>query len=346
MKKFSKAITAITLTTAMFFVMGCTPEEDQNNGGGNNGGNNNNGNNNTEVQVTTYTPQNITWTTADIGGDVITYGPSLSELGVCWGLEPNPTVSGQHHSTTDWHSPFVYSLTGLKPNRVYYVRAYALRGLEYYYGDEKSFITEDCNHPCVDLGLPSGTLWSTCNLGANVPESFGNEYAWGEIYIKLGNEGYSWYSYKHCNGSQNKLTKYCNNSQYGNNSFTDNLSVLQSTDDAATFLWGNDWRIPTLTEWNELLRNTTITWTINNGVKGMLFTSSNGNSLFIPAAGYCEYNQSITSINKGFYWSNQLGLDPRVAYYLSFSSDQCEMSRAFRYLGYRIRPVLTKHNND
>ena len=128
------------LTIVLFFVAGCT-KEDQNNGGGDNGGNGNNSNNDIEVKVTTYMPQNITWTTADIGGDVITYGPSLSELGVCWGLEPNPTVNGPHHSTTNWHSPFVYSLTGLKPNKVYYVRAYALRGLEYYYGDEKSFIT-------------------------------------------------------------------------------------------------------------------------------------------------------------------------------------------------------------
>ncbi len=220
MKRLLKAIAAITLTTVMFFAVGCTPEEDPDNGGGNNG-ENNNGNNNTEVQVTTYTPQNITWTTADIGGDVISNGPSLSELGVCWSLEPNPTVNGLHHSTTDWHSPFVYSLTGLKPNRVYYVRAYALRGLEYYYGEEKSFLTEDSNHPWVDLGLPSGTLWSICNLGASSAEIFGNRYAWGEVGFDLD---YSWSSYRHCKGSQKTLTKYCNNAQYGYNGFTDNLT--------------------------------------------------------------------------------------------------------------------------
>lgn len=343
MKRLLNTIAAVMPITMMLFVVGCTPE-DPNNTGGNNGGNENYGNNNVEVKVTTYTPQNITWTTADIGGDVITYGPSLSELGVCWSLEPNPTVNGLHHSTTDWHSPFVYSLTGLKPNKVYYVRAYALRGLEYYYGDEKSFITEDNNHPYIDLGLPSGTLWSICNLGANMPESFGNEYAWGETGFDLD---YSWSSYRHCNGSQKTLTKYCNDSQYGNNGFTDNLSVLQSSDDAATKLWGNDWRIPTLSEWNELLRNTTISWTNHNGVKGMLFTASNGNSLFLPAAGYYQDHSAYTSINKGYYWSNQLSYSvPSRAYYLSFSSDQCEMSQTFRCLGYSIRPVLTKHNND
>lgn len=340
MKKILKTITAIMLTTVVVLVIGCKPEEYPNNGGGNDGENDNNGNNgntNFEIKVTTYTPQNITWTTADVGGDVISYGPSISELGVCWGLEPNPTVNGSHHSTTNWHSTYVYSLTGLKPNRVYYVRAYALRGLEYYYGDEKSFITEDNNHPCVDLGLPSGTLWSTCNLGANMPESYGYYYSWGETYLK---DVYSWSSYKHCNGGQNQLTKYCNNYQYGYNGFTDNLNMLQSTDDAASSLWGKDWRIPTLTEWNELLRNTTISWTNYNGVNGMLFSASNGNSLFLPAAGYRQENSSYASINKGYYWSNRLDNDPRRAWYLNFSVDQCVMSPSFRYLGFRIRPVL------
>ena len=96
MKRFLKTITAILFTTVVVLVIGCKPEEYPNNGGGNNGGNDNNGNNgntNVEIKVTTYTPQNITWTTADVGGDVISYGPSLSELGVCWSLEPNPTVN-------------------------------------------------------------------------------------------------------------------------------------------------------------------------------------------------------------------------------------------------------------
>ena len=148
MKRHLKAVAAVMLMAVMIIAVGCTPEKNQNNGGENNGGNGNNDNNDIEVKVTTYTPQNITWTTADVGGDVISYGPSLSELGVCWSLEPNPTANGPHYSTTNWHSPFVYSLTGLKPNKVYYVRAYALRGLEYYYGDERSFITMDNNHPC------------------------------------------------------------------------------------------------------------------------------------------------------------------------------------------------------
>ncbi len=79
----------------------------------------------------------------------------------------------------------------------------------------------------------------------------------------------------------------------------------------------------------------------------MLFTASNGNSLFLPAAGYAEGHSAYTSINKGYYWSNQLLYsDPSRAYYLNFSSDQCEMRQAFRYLGYSIRPVLTKHIND
>lgn len=327
MKHFLNTTTAIIFS--IILVTGCKPSENPNNGSGNNG------NNNSDVIVTTYTPQNITWTTADCGGDVITMnGIPLTELGVCWSLEPNPTIEDSHYSTTNWHSPFVHSLSGLKPNNVYHVRAYALRGLEYYYGEEKSFTTEDSDHPCVDLGLPSGTLWADCNLGSGI------KCAWGELGEKAS--GYTWNTYKHCNGSMNQLTKYCNNSNYGYNGYFDNLTSLQSTDDAATNNWGKSWRIPTLAEWNELIQNTTITWTINSGVKGMLFTGTNGNSIFLPADGYYN-NHSIINRDKGYYWANCLDSDTRKAKSLYFSIENCQINRNDRYLGFSIRPVLSVH---
>lgn len=98
--------------------------------------------------VTTYTPQEITDISAKCGGDVIVpQGLSLNGLGVCWSNEAIPTVEDTHLYTSDWHNPFVCTLSGLNPGTVYYVRAYVLRGLEYYYGDEKSFTTEDSNYP-------------------------------------------------------------------------------------------------------------------------------------------------------------------------------------------------------
>ena len=134
MNRILKTIAAKMLM--MVFAVGCNKPDEPSNGGGNNG------NNDCDVRVTTYTPQDITATTAKCGGDVIvTQGLSLTELGVCWGKEPNPTIDQFHLSTTVWNEPFVCAITNLESDTKYYVRAYALRGLEYYYGEEKEFKT-------------------------------------------------------------------------------------------------------------------------------------------------------------------------------------------------------------
>ena len=135
MNKFTKAIAAIILIVAAIVVAGCNKPDEPNNGG-------NNGNNDSDVRVTTYTPQDITGTTAKCGGDaIVVQGLSLTEIGVCWSKEQNPTVSDGYLSTTDWNQPFVCTITNLDRNTCYHVRAYALRGLQYYYGEDKSFNT-------------------------------------------------------------------------------------------------------------------------------------------------------------------------------------------------------------
>lgn len=135
----------------------------------------------------------------------------------------------------------------------------------------------------VDMGLPSGLLWATRNVGASSPEDYGYYFAWGETQPK---SVYSWSTYTYCSGSDSTLTKYCNKSTYGYNGFTDNLTTLQPGDDAATANWGSGWRTPTEEEWKELVNNTTSIWTTRKGVRGQLFTASNGNSIFLPAAGF------------------------------------------------------------
>lgn len=289
MQRFTKTIAAIMLMTAAVLAAGCNKK-----------------NNDSDVRVTTYTPQDVTQTSAVCGGDVIvTQGLSLSELGVCWSTSSNPTAEDSHLSTSNWSEPYVCSITGLEPGTKYHVRAYALRGLEYYYGDDKSFTTEGNSgggggnggsgngtyngHAYVDLGLPSGTLWANCNVGADNPEDYGDYFAWGETTTK---STYDWSTYQYCMGSSNTLTKYCYNFSYGYNGFTDNLTTLLPEDDAATANWGSGWRMPTNEEWNELYDNTTVTRTMQNGVNGRLFTASNGNSLFLPAAG-CRGNSSL-----------------------------------------------------
>lgn len=157
-------------------------------------------------------------------------------------------------------------------------------------------------HEYVDLGLPSGTLWATCNVGANTPEDYGDYFAWGETEPK---DVYDWSSYNYGDFvfERYELTKYCTDSNYGDDGFTDNLIFLELDDDAATANWGADWRMPTRDEWEELFLNTTYTITTLNGVNGCLFTVDNGNSLFLPAAGYW-WNDGFNGAGIGVYWSS------------------------------------------
>lgn len=193
-------------------------------------------------------------------------------------------------------------------------------------------------HDYVDLGLPSGTLWATCNIGANAPEEYGCYFAWGETKPKTT---YDWSTYKHCNGDIDQQIKYCNNSQYGNNGFTDNSITLELIDDAATANWGNGWTIPTEKQWWELRDNTTRQFTVQNGVKGLLFTSKkNGQCLFLPAAGY-RFHDELKEVDSGNYWSSSPSTDVSYGaegFYFSssFSASDGNIARAY---GRSVRPV-------
>ena len=194
-------------------------------------------------------------------------------------------------------------------------------------------------HEYVDLGLPSGTLWATCNIGATTPEGYGDYFAWGETLPKSNTTIYFWITYQYCNGCFDELTKYCNNSSFGYNGFTDNLTTLLPEDDAATANWGSGWRMPTYEEWLELINNTPHQWTTLNGVNGMLFTA-NGNSLFLPAVDYRWGGELYNAGSSGYYWSRSLYTDtPYGAWYLYFGSDDCYMPYCSRCYGFSVRPV-------
>ena len=188
------------------------------------------------------------------------------------------------------------------------------------------------DHDYVDLGLPSGTLWATCNVGANSPEEYGDYFAWGETAPK---DVYNWSTYQYYDGSN--LTKYTG---------SDGLTNLLPEDDAATANWGNGWRMPSDAEWQELLDNTTNIWTTQNGVNGRLFTANNGNSLFLPASGY-HWGDDLRNIGStGYYWSSLLDMDnPGSAWYFYFISDGCYMSFYFRVYGQSVRAVRSTRQN-
>ncbi len=208
----------------------------------------------------------------------------------------------------------------------------------------------------VDLGLPSGLLWSDKNMGASSPEEYGYYFAWGETTPK-SNEPYNWTTYKWCEGSDTTMTKYCNVSYYGKNGFTDDKTVLEEEDDAAHVNWGDSWRMPTKAEFDELTNsNYTIReWVTQNGVCGYKFTSkSNGNSIFLPAAGNRTGNDLDDAGSYGYYWSSTLyeipklnQRDPSCAWYLTFNNDEENSNHLgtngnSRYYGRSVRPVRKK----
>ena len=189
------------------------------------------------------------------------------------------------------------------------------------------------NHEYVDLGL--SVKWATCNVGASKPEEYGDYFAWGETQPK---DYYDWSTYKWCNGSYNTLTKYNNSSSYGT---VDNKTVLDKTDDAAAVNWGGSWRMPTMAEQGELCEQCTWTWTTQNGVNGYKVTSKkNGNSIFLPAAGYRYGSSLFYAGSYGFYWSSSLITgNPYYACGLGFYSGSVGWNYDDRGYGFSVRPV-------
>ena len=176
-------------------------------------------------------------------------------------------------------------------------------------------------HAYVDLGLPSGLLWATCNVGANAPEEYGDYFAWGETTPK---DTYTSANY----------------------TYSDNPAILPSDHDAATANWGSGWRMPTKAEFQELYNNTTVTWTQQNGVNGRLFTAANGNSLFLPAAGYRYGSSLIGAGDWGYYWSSSLGTySPSDAWFFYFDSGYYGMFDYYRLYGFTVRPVRSARQN-
>ena len=191
----------------------------------------------------------------------------------------------------------------------------------------------------VDLGL--SVLWATCNLGTSgfvsSPEVYGEYYSWGETATK---SSYSWSTYKWCNGSSTTLTKYNNSISYGT---VDNMTVLDPADDVANVKLGGNWRMPTDAEWTELRTKCTWTWTTNyngTGVKGIIVTASNGNSIFRPDDGY-RYGTNLRGAgSRGYYWSSSLSTgNPSNAWYVLFDSGGVVGSGNYRYRGLSVRPV-------
>lgn len=195
---------------------------------------------------------------------------------------------------------------------------------------ENDTLTGDLNgHVWVDLGLPSGALWATCNVGATTPADYGDLFAWAETTTK---EEYYFGSYKYVD-DHGSVTKY-NKSDF--------IDMLQPVDDAATASWGYGWRTPQEEEMRELIDNCAHEWTTQNDVNGIIFKAKNGKQIFLPAAGnICDGNELDGAGALGFYWTSTLVPEYHdFAWYLFFGSDEFEMAHLYsRACGFSVRPV-------
>ncbi len=194
---------------------------------------------------------------------------------------------------------------------------------------EKADVTGERNgHGYVDLGLPSGTLWATSNIGATKPEDYGCYYAWGEIKTKATytEKNSTWHEVDH---DVLKSKGVINSS--GN---------LTSGYDAATANWGTGWRMPTLDEIKELKSHCLWIWTSMNDVTGYKVTGPSGKSIFLPAAGCRSYSVSLNVGSNGYYWSSTAFVISFNAYGLNFGSVNFNWNNDFgRYSGLSVRPV-------
>ena len=191
----------------------------------------------------------------------------------------------------------------------------------------------------VDLGLPSGTLWATMNVGANTPEEYGDYFAWGEVAPK---EVYDWSTYKWCNGSEYTLTKYCANSEYGT---VDNKTDLDLEDDAVYVNWGPSWRMPTSDQLEELKNSCTWQRTEMNGVIGNVVTGPNGNTMFLPAAGAINGSAFERVGQYGYLWSCALNSDETsVASYFYFNASGGHLWYRYRFFGFTVRGVYVSQD--
>ena len=283
--------------------------------------------------ITTSSAANVTAKGFTVSGSV-----ALSEgiggvanspvIGVCYSaLNVEPSVDDDTLAIAADYGNKTINLSGLSRATTYYYRLYVrLLGETFYgnvcsattLGEETSDRSREINgHRFVDLGLPSGLLWAETNIGATSAEEYGDYFAWGDTAKKdnYKSDYYALYNVEH----------------EGN---------LTAEEDAATINWGDGVRMPTQTEMEELYANCTLTWTNVNGKAGYSIASkTNGNEIFLPAAGFCIAKSTDNVGSDGWYWTSTPSSSKNRAYAFNFYTGYTEVCSSVSYYGRSIRAV-------
>lgn len=295
---------------------------------GDDDGGDDNGNDDGEITkpiVTTKEISEVGQNTAVCGGDIVSDGGSpITAKGICWSTSQNPSINSNKTNEGSGTGSFISNITGLNHNTKYYVRAYATNSEGTSYGVVKNFTTEDKpstgeinGHEYVDLGLPSGTKWATCNVGANSPEMPGGYYAWGELETK------DYYGSNNCSTYDIEMEDISGDPDY----------------DVARAEWGATWRMPKPIEINELFNNCSQENVEINGKKcTKLISRINECSIIIPCTGWINGTNNAYYNSYGRYWSStpySYGNTNAI----SFTNNSSYQNSDARYCGLSIRPV-------
>ncbi len=265
--------------------------------------------------------------TAAVGGGIVSSdgGSEVYSRGVCWSVNPNPTLNDDFTTQGAGLGEFTCNINELTPNTIYYVRAFATNDIGTSYGEAVSFITLEeeeegtiNGYEYVDLGLPSGLKWATCNIGASAPNESGDYFAWGEINPKAE------FTEANCTSYGLNMEDIAGDPQY----------------DAARANWGATWKVPSKKDFEELMNECTWEWMVINGKGCKKVTGSNGNYIILPITGY-KYGTSSYMDDFGYYWTST-----PISTYEQFSYDfffdqEYNLSMGFdeRCYGQAIRPV-------
>ena len=278
--------------------------------------------------IITMDVTDITETSAVVGGEVTSDGGAeVTARGICWSTSQNPTIENDKTVEGSGLGSFQSNLVGLSQNTTYYVRAYATNSAGTAYGYEVSFKTLEeiiddgvsiNGYEYVDLGLPSGLRWATCNIGAASPYESGDYFAWGEINSKAE------FTEANCTSYGLNMKDIAGDPQY----------------DAARANWGATWKVPSKSDFEELLNECTWEWIVINGKGCKKVTGPNNNYIILPITGY-RYGTSSYMDDFGYYWTSTPISTYEQFSYDFFFDEHYNLSMGFdeRCYGQAIRPV-------